>query len=409
MLIQLYKNAYSGLSRNSWYLCLVMLINRSGTMVLPFMTIYCTQQLHFTITQAGTIVGLFGFGAITGAFIGGKIIDKFGFYDLQIFALFVGGAFFILLGYQTTFFNLAVGTFILSLCNESFRPANSTAIAHYSTDESKTRSYSLNRLAVNLGWAFGGAIGGFLASINFHLLFWVDGCTNIAAAVMLLILIPRVEVKAQVKKEMITEVSGSPYRDGVYLVFIGLVILYATCFFQLFTMQPVFYHTQWQLGVRMIGSLMALNGVLIAVTEMVIVHQLEGRRHALQYIPIGVLMVGGGFVLLNLLPGSGWSALLVIIMITYGEIMSMPFMNSFWIARTTVSNRGAYAALYTIAWSTAQSMGPPAGSYLIRRYGYHIFWWILGGICIVASLGFMLLYRYNYSRQAMETELLQAN
>ena len=58
---QLYKNAYTGLSRNTWYLTIVMLINRSGTMVIPFLTIYCTQRLHFSLTQAGFVMGLFGF------------------------------------------------------------------------------------------------------------------------------------------------------------------------------------------------------------------------------------------------------------------------------------------------------------------------------------------------------------
>ena len=399
MLLQLYKNAYSGLSRNSWYLCLVMFINRSGTMVLPFMTIYCTQKLHFNITQAGSIVGLFGLGSITGAFIGGKITDKIGFYDLQIFALATGGIFFIVLGFQTTFAGLGIGTFVLSMCNESFRPANSTAIAHYSSDENKTRSYSLNRLAVNLGWAFGSGIGGFLAFYNFHLLFWVDGCTNIMAAAMLLLLIPRVNTKQATNdaKKAASVVTVSAYRDKIYLLFILMTILYATCFFQLFTMQPVFYRTQWHLDVRLIGFLMALNGVLIAVTEMVIIHKLEGRRHPLQFIMLGDLMVGGGFVLLNIFPPSAWVALLVVLLITYGEIMSMPFMNSFWIARTTPGNRGEYAALYTIAWSVAQSLGPFFGSKIINHYGYTTFWWILSAMCLVSSTGFISLYKLNYA------------
>ncbi|MDB5144474.1 MAG: transporter, partial [Mucilaginibacter sp.] len=153
--VQLYKKAYSGLSRNSWYLCLVMFINRSGTMVIPFMTIYCTQKLHFTVEQAGVIMGLFGIGSLLGAFVGGKVTDKYGFYYVQIFALLVGGLLFILLGFQRTFISIGIVSFILSVCNDSFRPANYAAIVHYSTDENKTRSNSLNRLAVNLGWAFG--------------------------------------------------------------------------------------------------------------------------------------------------------------------------------------------------------------------------------------------------------------
>ena len=153
--IQLYKQAYSGLSKNSWYLSIVMFINRSGTMVVPFMSIYTIQQLHFTIVQSGWVMAFFGIGAISGAFIGGRLTDKIGFYDIQVGALLIGGILFLVLGYQRTFLSVSIGTFILSICNESFRPANSTAIAHYSNDENKTRSYSLNRLATNLGWAFG--------------------------------------------------------------------------------------------------------------------------------------------------------------------------------------------------------------------------------------------------------------
>jgi len=394
--VQLYKKAYSGLSRNSWYLCLVMLVNRSGTMVIPFMTIYCTHELHFTIVQAGYIMGLFGVGSICGAFIGGKLTDKIGFYDLQIFALFSGGVLFLITGYQHSFFSLAISVFILSFCNESFRPANSSAIAYYSTDENKTRSYSLNRLAVNLGWAVGGALGGFLASYSYHSLFWVDGCTNIVAALMLLKLIPRAGIVKPAKIKSEHTVTTSAYRDKVYLLFILFVVLFATCFFQLFTMQPLFYKMAWQYNEQTIGFLMALNGLLIVIIEMVLIHRLEGRRHALKYISSGVILVGIGFVILNVMPAIICSGLVVVFFITLGEMLAMPFMNSFWVTRTNQYNRGEYAALYTMAWSTAQVLAPTLGSQLILYGGFSLLWWLLGGVCIVAATGFMMIYKVNY-------------
>src|SRR5205809_1833972 len=108
------KGAYNGLSRNTWYLSLVMLINRSGTMVIPFMTIYCTQSLKFSITQAGFIMGLFGLGSIVGAMIGGRITDRFGFYPQQVVSLLLGGIMFIVTGYQHTYVSLCVSSFILN-------------------------------------------------------------------------------------------------------------------------------------------------------------------------------------------------------------------------------------------------------------------------------------------------------
>ncbi|WP_317169164.1 MFS transporter [Mucilaginibacter humi] len=135
---------------------------------------------------------------------------------------------------------MAIGTLILSFCNESVRPANSTAIAHYSSDANRTRSYSLNRLAINLGWAVGGGLGGFLAAINYHLLFWVDGFTNIIAGVLLLLIMPRAAVVKTMKKADKMVIKASAYKDKTYLWFILFATLFATCFYQFMIMQPVF-------------------------------------------------------------------------------------------------------------------------------------------------------------------------
>lgn len=372
-------------------------------MVIPFMTIYCTQKLHFSITDAGIIMALFGAGAVAGAFIGGKITDKIGFYDLQVFALLSGGVFFIMLSFLRTFWPIAIGVFILSMCNDSFRPANSAAIAYYSTAETKTRSYSLNRLAVNLGWAFGGAIGGIVASINYNLLFWVDGCTNIIAALFLLKLIPRKKIVEAVRANIPTQKVTSPYSDHLYVFFIVLVTLFGTCFFQIFAMQPVFYKTQWHLSEEFIGLTMAVSGLMITFVEMVLVHNLEGKKHQMQYISIGVLIVGLALVLNNILPPAPSMAMLMAITITVGEMMSMPFMSSFWIERTTPYNRGQYAALYTIAWSTAQIIAPTVGSLLINYSGYATLWWVLGAVCVVVSASFFGIYLARY-RSVIDTK-----
>ncbi|MCC8423651.1 MFS transporter [Mucilaginibacter sp. UR6-11] len=391
--IQLYKNAYTGLSKNSWYLGAVMLINRAGTMVVPFLSIYCIQQLHFSVLQAGAIMTLYGAGALSGSFAGGKLVDKIGFYDLQIAALTGGGLLFMLIGFLHSFIILATGTLVLSFCNESVRPANSTAIAHYSTASNTTRSYSLNRLAINLGWAVGGGLGGFLAAINYHLLFWVDGCTNVLAAVLLLVLMPRSAVTKTIKKTAGAVVKTSAYKDKVYLWFIGLGTLYATCFYQFMIMQPVFFKIDWHFSERIIGLLMALNGILITVIEMVMVHKLEGRRDKMIYIYSGIALCSVGFALLNILPATVISALIVVVFITFSEMLAMPFMNTFWVSRTTAHNRGEYAALYSMSWSAAQIIAPFLGSTIIYYGGFTALWWLLGGVCLVSSTGYWVMYR----------------
>jgi predicted MFS family arabinose efflux permease len=359
-------------------------------MVVPFMTMYATQKLHYSIIDAGIIMALFGAGSIVGAFLGGKLTDAIGFYKIQVFALFGGGIMFIVVGYLQSYPALCIGTFVLSLVNESFRPANSTAIAHYSKPENRTRSYSLNRLAINLGWAVGGALGGMLASYNYHLLFWVDGLTNISAGVILLLVLPvPVNLKSTIAKNKANQdKASSPYHDRQYLFFIFLTVLFAFSFFQMFTILPVFLKQKLQLDEKLIGVLMAINGMLIAVIEMVVVFKLEAKAHPIRFVKFGVWLVGASYIVFNLFTGHFFLALISTLVITFGEMLSMPFMNTYWISRSKEHNRGQYAALYTMAWGTAQIVAPSLGGFIAERYSFNALWWFVFAITVVAGWGY---------------------
>ena len=386
--LTLYKNAYSGLSRSTWLLSAVMLVNRSGTMVLPFMTIYLTA-MGFTLFHAGIVVGLFGVGAICGGYLGGRLTDKWGFHEVQLFTLGGGGMLFIVLGLMKSYLLICLFTFILSLVNEAFRPANNSAIAQYSKEENRTRSFSLNRLAINLGWAFGGTLGGFIASFNYHLLFWIDGLTNIFAAFLLHYLLkskPAPEPERESKPAI--PAVRSAFHDKTYLLFISFAMLYGTCFFQLFSTLPVFYKNHLHLSEFYIGMLMGLNGIIIVVIEMVLVFRLEAKQKIMMFISTGLLLTAGSFIIFNLLPAHPITAIVSVILVTFGEIFAMPFMNTYWTRRTIPANRGQYAGLYTMAWSVAQVAGPTGGTWVAGHYGFHILWWITGGICLLTGILF---------------------
>ena len=389
----LYRSAFSGLSPATWWLSLVMLINRSGTMVIPFMSLYLTESRHFSIGKAGIIMALFGLGAICGGFIGGKLTDKLGFYNVQLCALIAGGIMFIALGQLQSYAAICACTFLLATLNDSFRPANATAIAEYSKKENLTRSYSLNRLSINLGWAIGGALGGIIASHNYNLLFWIDGLTNIGAAILLrAVLSPKKNSNTPARKDKpAAGHTRSAFRDRHYLVFVVLTILFGFCFFQQFTTLPLFFKQRLHLTPLFIGMTMALNGLLIALFEMALVFTLEKRGKNLQYITTGALLVGSSFVLFNIMPGQGSLALCATFIITAGEMLSMPFMNTFWVSRTDQHNRGQYAGLYTAAWSVAQIMAPYAGTQIIQRFGFTTLWWLLGCVSVAAAAGFQWL------------------
>lgn len=397
----LYKESFTGLSKETWLLSFIMLINRSGTMVLPFMTLYLTsKQMQRSLPEAGFVMALFGLGTIVGAFFGGKLSDRLGFYRIQLLSLFFGGILFVILGQIKSYPLICVFTFILSVVNEAFRPANSSAIAFYSDASNRTRSYSLNRLSINLGWAIGATIGGLAAAFNYELLFWIDGLTNIFAAGLLFVLL-KPEGISKVVKDSTTATSPalSAYKDKIFVRYIIYVTLYGLCFFQLFSTVPKYFRDNLFLNERYIGLLMAINGIIIVAIEMVMVFTLEKHKRNMQYIILGTVLCALAYLSLLIPANTHLVTFVMIIFITFGEIMSMPFMNTYWVERSNETNRGQYAALYTMAWGIAQTAGPFIFANLAEAAGFKIMFASLALILCCTAAGFYMLHKAGYEKR----------
>ncbi|MBK9108391.1 MAG: MFS transporter [Saprospiraceae bacterium] len=392
--IQLYKNSFAGLHRNTWLLALVQLVNRAGTMVVPFMSMYMTQKIGVSITKAGFVLACFGVGSIVGSFIGGKLSDRYGFYKIMVITLFLGGLSFIALSFLQSYWWICLGTFFMALINEAFRPASMAAISEYSGQDSLTRSGSLVRLSVNLGWAFGAAIGGWIAAHNYSLLFWVDGITNIAAAFLVLYALPPIKtVSHKEKQKQNLQRDLSPFKDTFFLFFVFLSIFFGICFFQLFTTLPIYLKTELSLNETSIGWVMAINGLLIAAFEMITVYSLE-TSNKLKLMAIGTFITGMSFVIFNLVSIDGFSlAMLSSVIITSGEILSMPFMLSFMMARSKPTTIGQYASLYTMSYSIAHICGSYSGSAIADQFGFNVLWWCVGAVSTLVAVGYYYMYK----------------
>lgn len=379
-----YKKAFTGLTTQVWWLSIVIFINRAGTMVPLYLSLYLTSKKDFTLTQAGVVGAYFGAGSIIGAFVGGKLADKIGHLIVQFTALALGGAMFISLAYLNSYFSLCAMVFVLGIVSDAFRPANFVAIAKYSTPETLTRSYTLNRLAVNLGWSAGASIGGFLASINYKLIFWVDGIANIIAAFVLWFLLYRKDNKLAKRKKDATEVleqeikenfpALSPYKDKIYLKFIAICTLYTMCFLLMFRIIPNYFKDILHLSEKAIGAILAMNGIIIALFEMLIVSRLDGKKSNVTFIRIGCYIMIVGFACL-FSPYWGLAfGIICMLFFTASEIATLPFMNAFMMTRTSKNNKGQYASLYTASWSVALIIAPWLGGIIVDAFGYNALW-----------------------------------
>ncbi len=387
-----YLNSYKGLSKEIWLLSFVNLINRAGMMVIPFLMLYLTSELHCSISKASIVMSLWGIGAFLGSYIGGKLTDKVGFYKIQLFSLSLGGLGFIILGQLQNYYLICIATFLLASINEMFRPANSAAIGKYSHTENRTRSFTLMRLSFNLGWSVGAGIGGFVAHYSYQFLFWIDGITNILSVLLLWWLLPSYQpLKETIKEASVSTKSILKEKEFVWFLLISIAFL--CCFVQLFSNLSVFYNQVLHFSENRIGFLSAWNGILIVVSEMTLIYWIGKNWSQQKSVTVGVVLHAIAYLCAVLFHLNYVGAFIMITLITLSEMFTFSVLVNYWMAKTDDSNRGAYAAFWTMTWAIAQTVGPFIGSVIIDSYSFSIWWTCVAMLSLLCAFYYYKLIK----------------
>ncbi len=385
-LVRLYAASYQGIPRKVWLLCTVFFVNRAGSMVMPFLSLYVILEQGMTKTQAAWILAAFGLGSLVGSVTGGRLTRLLDPIAVQKIALILSGTGFLALTRLESFGSLAVGVFCVSLCADGFRPAAMAAVVEASPPEKRTRSLALVRLAVNLGQSVGPAVGGLLVTIGYRWLFLADGLTCWAAAALLFVLLP---APKRAKGRLSDETSrgkarsvGGVWKDGHFLAFLAAVFLVACIFFQLLGTYPLHLHQVCGFSESTIGLLLGFNALMVVLLEMPLVHLLEGRP-LLRIFGRGAVLLGLGFGLLPLdcsLP----FVLFTVVLWTWGEMVTLPFSNALVAQRAGEGRSGEYMGAYSATFSLALLVAPPAGLWFYGRFGPLALWYsvgLLGPLC----------------------------
>ncbi|WP_113662502.1 MFS transporter [Pedobacter nanyangensis] len=389
-----YFKVYQGLSTPAWMLALVMLVNRSGAMVVPFLGVYMVKHLGFSLENAGMLLSCFGIGSVIGSSLGGWLTDKFGHFKVQLFSLTGVIPLFILLPELTTVTSLAGGILALSIVSDILRPANSVSLAYYSRPENVVRSFTLNRMALNLGFSIGPALGGLLAAISYNLLFYGNAIAATLAAVIFFVYFRNKKGEIKERTDLADQQIKyqSPYRDAPFLVFTFLSILFAICFFQLLSSLPLYYKEVYHLNEKSIGVILAYSGVVVFSLEMLIVHIAERRTTAANAIIIGVFCCGLAFASLLITEGI-WLLYVSMFILCIAEILAMPFMATVTLQRSNIKNRGAYMGLNSLSLSAGLIFAPFLGTKVAANYGFNVLWMATGLLMLFTAVGFYFLMK----------------
>ncbi len=390
-LLHFYIDTFRGLSVKVWKLAGVLLINRSGMMVLPFLALYVIEELKWSKTDAMIINGCFGLGSLVGAYFGGKLADRIGTFNTMFFALIGSGLLFLSMGFISNFYWLCVFMFLTTTVSDLFRPASFSALAQLTTKENVTRGISLIRIAINLGISIGPFIGGLLAaSVGYFWLFIVDGTTCLLGALFLFLSLspPKEQRRADPNKMANTK---NPYTDKVFLAYLFFNLLNLIVFFQILQVIPVYFSEVLLLSKQEIGLFFMANGLMIVFLEMPIIYFLEKRKAIFIPLIIGMVLIGLSFLSFY---ATVLSTLFIIslynILTTVGEIINFPFINTVALRRSGKENTGVYMGAVAVLFSIALIIAP-VGLPISEKLGYSTFWFLCFLFCCVGATGVYFL------------------
>jgi MFS family permease len=375
----------AGLPRDSWLLALATLVNRAGTMVIPFLALHFTRNLGFSAGQAGAALAVYWIVSLLTSPFAGRLADRVGSQRILTVSLFLGGLGFWALPLLKTMPQVVVGMVVLSAVSEAMRPATLALVSDLAPPELRRQAYALNRLAINLGMSVGPALGGFLAAHSFQMLFWVDGATSIAAALVLVFFPLHVE-------SVETHATGKPSLGAIadrrlrYVILCLLPVILV--FFQHEGAMPVWMVEQLGMPTQVFGLIFTVNTLLIVFLE-VRLNGLTAHWGPARALSVGSALCTVGFGALAFLT-SYWGIMLTVVIWTFGEMILFPASATYISELAPPARRGEYMGFYSMTFGIGFTIGPWAGLNILEAAGARTLWL---ACLVVGTLSTLLLVR----------------
>ncbi len=391
---------YRMFPRQLWVIVAGTFVNSLGSaLVFPFLTLYLRQRMGVSMTQIGLVFTLNAVTSVAFGMIGGLLADRLGRRSVMLVSLLGSSATLSLMGIATSYGAMIVLAAAAGIAGPLFQPARDAMVADLTSPEQRTEAYSVLRVASNLGFAIGPAIGGFLAATSYLLLFGLAGGASLVFFFVTLIMVretrPDVVEDAEGSRPVVTG-FGPVFRDRTFLAFCGLLVLTSMVYSQVMTNLPVYMKESFGLGERYFGWVMSTNAGMVVVLQLWITRATAGWRR-LPALASAALLYGvgvGAISLMRTLPGF----LLCVVIYTVGEMILAPVSTAFTADLAPADMRGRYMGLLGLTWGISFGIGPLLGGAVYDAGLPRELWLFAGGVGVLASVGFMALQRRVRSR-----------
>ncbi len=375
--------------RGLWVLVGGQFINRFGSFVMPFLSLYLAGR-GLGMGEIASILAAISVGHLVAPFVSGYLTDAIGRRDTIVISLAGGAVSLLGLYFAEGYPQIVIVATLYGFLSSMFAPPANALISDLVPSELRVTAFALLRLAINAGFAAGPAVAGLLFTRAPVLIFVGDALTTLIFAGLAWALLPhglrtvqgRV-TSARVVARSWVEATRDVLANGAFLQLLGGSLLMAVAFQQVFTVLAL-DATARGLDPVAYGILMGTNGLFIAFAELPLSHWVKRFRPQV-VLRVGYALIAVGcasFAFARSLPGF----VAAMAVFTFGEMLSLPVAAGYTSQLAPARFRGRYFGWSTVVWSIA-GMAGSTGVWFYGRVGD--VWWLWSGA--VALLGSVVM------------------
>lgn len=376
-----------------WLIAIIGFLNSASFSIsLPFIALYLHDDRHLSMSMVGLIILGSGIASALVQLYAGALSDRLGRRPLLIASvaasatLYTGLAF--LVGASAPIW-LIIAFYTLARCSlMTQRPSIQAMIVDICPREQLVEANGILRIGQNLGWAFGPALGGYLlASSPYSRLFIVAALISLA---IIFFVFSSVKETFQGTAEKIT--LGrifSAGRDRPFLLFVLLCIMLFLGMGQMGSTLSVFSVDRAGFSPEQYGSLLTINGLLVAALQYPAVRLTKKMRHSL-VLAAGGFFYGLGWVVMGFV-GAYHIAISAMLIVTLGEVVIAPTSLAVVGEHSPPGMRGRYQGFFGISETLGVSLGPFLGGILLDVFPKSNLsvWGIISCLIFLAGIGFL--------------------
>ncbi len=368
-----------------------------GALLFPFFALYITSRFGVGMTQVGFLFAAFSFSSFIGSTIGGALTDRIGRRSMLIFSLVSTSLSAVAMGLVDSLQIFYLLALLVGIFTDTGGPARQAMVADLLPEEQHAEGFGIIRVAFNVSAAIGPAIGGFLASRSYLLLFLADAVISLISAVIVWRTLPETkpERPAGEKQESVgVTFKGyfTVFRDSPFMVFLTASILMGLVYMNFGTTLGVYLRDVHAIPESGYGFILSLNAVMVVLLQFWVTRKIQGYPRMLM-MAVGTLLYAVGFALYGFV--SIYTLfLLAMVIITIGEMLVAPVSQAIVARFAPEEMRGRYMAVFGFSFGIPFAIGPLMAGLVLDNLDPRILWWGAGVIGLIAVAIFLQLYRF---------------